>query len=69
MVDMTETEKHAIIHGGNMGGQMLDELKIYDLGRLTQAQYECFIRCVVSGYLGEMDRLRVAAAKDFPLPF
>ena len=69
MIDMTENERSAIIHGGNCGGEYLDSIRITDLARLTQANYETFIRCVVSGYLGEMDRLRAAAAKDFPIPY
>ena len=69
MIDATKTELYAILHAGQMAGEFLDSLKITDLSRMTQDQYNTFIRCVVSAYLGQMDILRVAAAKDFPLPF
>ncbi len=69
MIDATKTEFDAILHAGQMGGEFLDSLKITDLSHMTQAQYNTFIRCVVSAYLGEINRLAQAAAKDFPIPF
>ena len=67
MIDMTETERKAIIHGGNIGGEYLDDLRITDLAKLNQGQYETYVRCVVSAYLGEIARLSQQATS--PLPF
>ena len=69
MIDASKTELQAILHAGQMAGEFLDSLKITDLSRMTQAQYNTFIRCAVSAYLGQIAILQVAAAKDFPLPF
>ena len=67
MIDMTETERKAILHAGQMGGEYLDELRITDLYKLSQGQYETYVRCVVSAYLGEIARL--AHKSTSPLPF
>ena len=69
MIDANETEMWAITHGGNMGGQFLDELRITDFSRMTQGQYQTFIRCIISGYLGEMARLQSLVKPDSKVPF
>ena len=69
MVDPTATELNAIVHASNMGGEFLDEIRITDLAKLTTWQYRAYIRVIISAYQGEIDRLRVAAAKDFPIPY
>lgn len=69
MIDASKTELEAILHAGQMAGEFLDSLKITDLSRMTQAQYNTFIRCVVSAYLGQLTILQVADAKDFPIPY
>ena len=69
MIDPSQTELNAIVHASNMGGEFLDELRITDLAKLTTWQYRAYIRVIISAYQGEMQRLQIAAAKDFPIPY
>jgi len=69
MIDASKTELEAILHAGQMAGEFLDSLRITDLSKMTQAQYNTFIRCAVSAYLGQLEILKVSAAKDFPIPY
>lgn len=68
MVDMIETEEWAITKAGQVGGEYLDSIKISDLSRLTMLQYSVYVRCIVSSYLGEMNRLQLIAKDSLP-PF
>ena len=69
MIDPNKMEEWAITKAGQVGGEFLDELRISDLSRLTMTQYNTYVRCIISCYLGQMDIFRLAAAKDHPLPF
>ena len=69
MIDATKTELNAILNAGQIGGEFLDSVKITDLSRLTQQQYQTYVRCIISAYLGEMDRLRLIPIKENELPF
>lgn len=56
MIDPTKDEKAAMRVGGIAGGEYLDEIGKSDLASLDDAQWETFIRCVVTGYIEEMQR-------------
>ena len=68
MIDATKAEKWAITKAGQVGGEYLDQLKITDLSRLTMAQYDIYVRCIISSYLGLIEIAR-SSAKDSPFPF
>ena len=70
MIDPTLNEQQAIVHSGNIGGQYLDSIRVTDLSRLTQIQYETYVRVLISAYQGEMQRLCAVRPQDnFPLPY
>jgi len=62
MIDPTKNEMEAIVHGGYMGGEYLDELGKTNLAALSKDEWERFLLCVVGGYIEKI-------AKDDTPPF
>lgn len=62
VIDATKDELAAMEEGGVLGGEYLDSIGKSDLGKLTEDEWRTFLRCVVSGYIEEMQR-RVAPAQ------
>lgn len=62
VIDATKDELAAMEEGGVLGGEYLDSIGKSDLGQLTEDEWLTFLRCVVSGYIEEMQR-RVAPAQ------
>ena len=54
MIDATGSELGAIEYGGEMGGEYLDEIKVYDVSKLTKHQWDTFIGVVIAAYLLKM---------------
>jgi hypothetical protein len=61
MIDPTPNEKAAFEHGGQMGGEYLDDLGKTDLETLSREEWLTFVEAVVTGYC---DHLRGLAARD-----
>ena len=68
MIDMTNTEYQAIVYAGNQGGQYLDSIRLTDLSKLNQGQYETFIRVLISSYQNQLVLIQ-AAVKDSQPPY
>jgi hypothetical protein len=68
MIDATDTELAALLYAGNCGGEYLDSIRLTDLARLNQAQYQTFIRVLISSYQNQLVLIQ-AAQKDSPAPF
>jgi hypothetical protein len=56
VIDPTKDEKEAMRVGGIAGGEYLDEVGKSDLASFTDVEWDTFIRCVVTGYIEEMQR-------------
>ena len=50
MIDVTNNEVEAALHGGRMGGEYLDELGKTNLAALTKEEWTQFLLCVVGGF-------------------
>lgn len=58
--DATHDELAAIEAGGQCGGEYLDSINKTDLAKLSHDEWATFCRCVVNGYVEEMQRRVVA---------
>lgn len=56
MKDATKDELAAIEVGGQCGGEYLDEIGKTDLATLSKAEWSTFLRCVVGGYVADMQK-------------
>lgn len=56
MKDPTKDELDAIDAGGQCGGEYLDEIGKTDLSTMTEDEWRTFCRCIVTGYIGEMQK-------------
>ena len=63
MNDATPNETQAVLHGGNMGGEYLDELGKTNLAALSEDEWQQFLFCVVGGYVE-----KITAYNDIPFP-
>ena len=61
MIDPTPNEQAAIRHGGSMGGEYLESIRLTDLASLSEPQWLTFVEAIVTGYC---DRLRELAGQD-----
>lgn len=61
MIDPTPNEQAALRHGGSMGGEYLESIRLTDLARLTEDQWLTFVEAIVTGYC---DALRDLAGRD-----
>ncbi len=51
MMNPTRNEIKAVLHGGDMGGEYLDELGKTNLAALSKEEWEQFLLCVIGGYV------------------
>lgn len=56
MIDPTDDELASMSIGGEKGGEYLDSINKSDLASLSLDEWETFIRCVVTGYIEEMQK-------------
>ena len=61
MIDPTQNEKAAFVHGGELGGEYLDSIGKTDLASLGREEWLTFVEAIVTGYC---DHLRALAARD-----
>jgi hypothetical protein len=54
VIDPTTDELASIEAGGHKGGEFLDEIGKSDLATLTRQEWLMFCRCVITGYIAEM---------------
>jgi len=50
MIDKENHEIDAIIHAGQLGGEFIDSIKVYDLRKLTVEQYNTFVECIITAH-------------------
>jgi hypothetical protein len=62
---LSKLEASAMITGGDVGGAYLDSIGKTDLGDLEQAEWEEFLRHVITGYRAELARQH----HNFAAPF
>jgi hypothetical protein len=63
MIDATPNETEAVMHGGVMGGEYLDELGKTNLAALTAEEWKQFLFCIIGGYCE-----KIASYNDVPFP-
>lgn len=60
--DVQEWELAAIEYGGNQGGEYLESIKVFDLAKLTPAQWATFCEVICMNYHAKRVELQ-------PVPF
>jgi len=50
LIDPTQQEMNAIIHGGRNGGEYLESIGKTDLAALSADEWTQFLLCVIGGY-------------------
>lgn len=63
MIDATPNETEAVMYGGQMGGEYLDELGKTNLAALSADEWKQFLFCIIGGYCE-----KIASYNDIPFP-